>query len=195
MKLVLSFFIILIIILILIFGIIFSKLKIKTKKLRFKLFKKDLISSDYDFILLFYFWGILKLFEIEVSNGNLKLLFFDIPFEKILSSKYYLKKVKPKVKQMNKKEILENLKKINFKIEKIDLKLEIGTDSVFLTSILVGIMSAIISSSMQNYIDKFKKEKYRWNIKPNFNENFLINLDANLSLSYLPILNKIIKTE
>lgn len=189
MGLVLSFFILLILIL----GIIFLKVKISAKSLNLELFRKDLKKAEYDIRVSLYFLGFIKIGSIKIRNGIVELFFIKKTIDDLKKSNLYVKNIKPKFAQMSNKKKLNDLKKINFRLEDLRLNLELGTDSVVITSMLVGIISAIISSSMQIYIEKFNKEKYKWRVLPNFEENLFINLNASLNLSYSPILNKIVK--
>lgn len=189
MKLVLSFFILLNLIL----GFVFFKIKVMANNLDLELIKKNIRKAEYDVKICLYFWGFIKIGSIRLSNGFVKFLFIKKSINEIKNSDIYLKNIKPKINKISKRKMVEDFKKINFKLENLKLDLELGTDSVVVTSILIGILSAIISSSMQVYIEKFNKEKYKWKILPNFEEKIFINLNASLKLSYSPILSKIVK--
>lgn len=189
MGLVLSFFIILILIL----GIIFLEVKITVNSIDLELFRRDLKRAEYEIKIQLYFLGFIKLFSIKILNGVIEFLFFKININKVLKSKLYINKFKSKFDNMSKKKMLENFKKIRFKLENLNFDLKLGTDSIVLTSMLVGILSGIISSSMQAYIEKYNKEKYYWRILPNFEENLFVKLNASLKLSYSPLLSKIVK--
>ena len=84
---------------------------------------------------------------------------------------------------------------MKLKLEDLNLNLKFGTDDVIITSILIAIISGIIATTLQEYIENFNKEKYKWKILPNFEEKLFLDLNASLKLSYSPILSKIIKDE
>lgn len=191
MKLVLSFFILLNLIL----GVVFFKIKIIANNLDLEFIKKNIKKAEYDIKIGLYFWGFIKIGSIKLSNGFVKFLFLKKSINELKNSNIYLKNIKTKIDKIPKRKMFEDFKKINFKLENLKFDLELGTDSVVVTSVLIGIISAIISSSMQVYIEKFNKEKYKWKILPNFEEKFFINLNASLELSYSPILSKIVKNE
>ena len=189
MGLVLSFFIILILIL----GIIFLKVKITANSLDFELFRKDLRKSEYDIRIGLYFLGLIKILNIRIRNGVIEYIFVKLDINKIIKSKLYIDKIKPKFDNITKKKMMENLKKTRFKLENFKFNLKLGTDSIVVTSMLVGIISGIISYSMQTYIEKYNKENYYWRVLPNFEENLFVKLSASLKLSYSPFLSKIVK--
>ena len=189
MKLVLSFFILLNLIL----GIILLKIKVTANSLDLEIIRKDLKKAKYDIKAELYFLGFIKIRSIKLKDGILEFLFFKKPINELKNSKFYLKIIKPKLDIVPKKQMIANFRKINFRLENLKLDLELGTDSVVATSVLIGVLSAIISSSMQSYIEKFNKKKYKWKILPNFEERLFINLNASLQLSYSPILSRIMK--
>lgn len=189
MKLVLSFFILLILIL----GIIFLKVKITLEDVDFKLIRKNIQTAKYKLKISLYFLGFIKIASIKIIDGNVKIFFFQKRLEELKNTKLYLEIIKPRLEILSKEEVVKDLKNVNFKLENMKLNLEFGTDSVLITSVLVGILSAIITISMQIYIEKFKKENYYWKITPNFKETLFVNLNASLKLSYSPILSKIAK--
>lgn len=191
MKLVLSFFILLILIL----GTIFLKIRVFADNLELKIIKTDLQKTDYKVKVSLYFLGFIKIGSIKIEKGYVKFLFFRKKINDLKKSKIFITKIKPKINNMTKKQIIEEAQKINFRLDKLNFDLKFGTDSVLITSILIGVLSAIISSSMQIYIEKFNKKKYKWKIIPNFQEEIFIDLNASLRLSYLPIVSKIIKNE
>ena len=189
MKLVLSFFIVLNLIL----GILFIKIKVSAKKIDIVFIRKNIKTANYDINIGVYFLGFIKICNISIKNGYVKFLFIKKSIDEINNSKVFLKNIKLKFIKTSPKKMLENFKKIRFKLENLNLDLEVGTESVLFTSVLIGLLSTIISSSMQSYIEKFNKEKYKWKILPNFEERVLLNLNASLNLSYSPVLNIILK--
>ena len=82
---------------------------------------------------------------------------------------------------------------MKLKLEDLNLDLKFGTDSVIITSILIGILSGFVATAMQTCVEKYNKDKYKWQILPNFEENLFLELNASLKLSYSPILSMILK--
>lgn len=191
MELVLSFFILLILIL----GVIFLKIKVYANNLDLELIKKDLKKADYDIKAGIYFFGFIKIIGFRIRNGFVEFLFVKKEIRELINSDLYLNNIKPLIDKMPKSKVVEKVCNSNIKLEDFKLNLNFGTDSVIITSILVGILSGIIASMMQAYLEKFNKEKYKWKILPNYKEELFITLRASLKLSYSPILNKIAKNE
>lgn len=191
MMLVLSFFIMLILIL----GIIFLKIRISASDVDLEVIRINLKKANYDIRVGIYFFGFIKILGIRIRNGFVEFLFFKKSINYLKNSNIYLNKIKPQIDKIPRQKMLENFNKINFKLDDFKLKLQFGTDSVIITSIMVGIISAIITSSMQAYIERFNNKKYKWKILPNYDERLFLNLNASLKLSYSPILSKIAKNE
>lgn len=191
MKLVLSFFILLNLIL----GIIFLKIKISAKEVDLEVIRTNVKKAQYKIIIGLYFLGFIKIGCIQISNGVIKFLFFRIGIDKILKSNFYLHLLKPRFQKIPKRELINGFCKMKVKLEDLNFNLKFGTDDVIITSFVIAILSGIITTTMQAYIEKFNKEKYKWKILPNFEERLFINLNASLNLSYSPILSKILKNE
>ena len=191
MMLVLSFFIMLILIL----GIIFLKIRISASDVDLEVIRINLKKANYDIRVGIYFFGFIKILGIRIRNGFVEFLFFKKSINDLKNSNIYLNRIKPQMDKIPRQKMLENFNKINFKLDDFKLKLQFGTDSVIITSIMVGIISAIITSSMQAYIERFNNKKYKWKILPNYDERLFLNLNASLKLSYSPILSKIAKNE
>lgn len=194
MKLVLAFFIIFNLIL----SIIFLKIKIYANNVDFQLTKMNLKKANYEIKIVICLGGILKIASFKIRNGFLEFLFVRKEIRELLSSNIFTQNIKPMIDKIPKSQIVEKFCSTNVKIENLKFDLKFGTDSVIITSILVGILSAILSGiiaeTMQAYFDKFNKENYKWKILPNYEENLFVNLSASLKVSYFPLLNKILKS-
>ena len=191
MKLVLSFFIILILIL----GTIFIKIKIFATNVDLEVIRINFKKANYDIKIGLYFFGLIKILGIRINNGFIEFLFFKKNISDLLNSNMFLNNIKPKIDKIPKSKMLESFNKINFRLDDFKFNLQFGTDSVIITSILVGIISAIISSSLEMYIEKFSKEKYKWKILPDYNEKLFMKLKASMKLSYSPIISRIVRNE
>lgn len=185
MKVVLSFFILLIFIL----GIVFLKVKISANNLDLEVIRTNIKRAEYKVVVGLYFLGFIKIGTIKICNGIISFWFFKIGVDKILNI------VKPKVKKIPRKKLINDFCKMKVKLEDLNLNIKFGTDDVIITSILIAIISGIIATTIQEYIEKFNKEKYKWKILPDFDERLFIKLNASLKLSYSPILSRIIKNE
>ena len=189
MKLVLSFFILLILML----GIIFLKVKVSANNLDLELIRTNVKKAEYQIIIGLYFLGFIKIGGIKITNGMVQFLFFKKGIKELINSDIYLKAIQPKLESIPKQKMITDFMNMKLKLEDLNLNLKFGTDNVIITSFLIAILSGIISSSMQLYIEKFNKDKYKWKILPNFEERLFVDLRASLKLSYSPILSKILK--
>lgn len=185
MELVLSFFILLILIL----GIVFFKVRISANNLDLEVARTSIKKAEYKIIIGLYFLGFIKIGAIKISNGVIQFLFFKVGVNKILSI------VKPRLESIPRRKLINDFCKMKVKLENLNLDLKFGTDDVIITSILIAILSGIIATTMQEYIEKFNKEKYKWKILPDFEERLFLDLNASLKLSYSPILSRILKNE
>lgn len=195
MKLVLAFFILLNLIL----GIIFLKIKIFANDVDLQFIRKDMKKVEYEIKFAIYLGGFIKIASFSIKNGFLKMLFFKKEIKELVNSGVFTENIKPMIEKIPRSQLVEKIFSTNVKIENLKFDLRFGTDSVIITSILVGILSAILSGiiaeAMQAYFEKFNKENYKWEIFPNYEEKLFLKLKASLMVSYFPILNKIIKSE
>lgn len=149
----------------------------------------------------------IRIEKLEISNCNSinKLTYnFEIYFELLILNKFKifsLKINKEKIKQLNSKVKFKNkmqnmnfkkikqdfpkiklrniLKKLNINIPKFNLKFELGTEDVIITSALIAIISSALGIFLAKVIKSFNKEKYSYEIKPIYHNKNLINLYLN----------------
>lgn len=122
-------------------------------------------------------------FELLFLN---KLKIFSIKIDKELVDKL---KVKEKVKNIDfkqaktnmpsKKDLKQIIKKLQIRIDKLNLKAEIGTIDVILTSAIITILASVIGIVFAKIIKKYDKEKYNYEIYPIFKNKNLIKVDLN----------------
>ena len=100
------------------------------------------------------------------------------------------------IKRVNNKlqnDVLEknHIKALNIKLRKIDLKLKIGLLDPFLTSISIGIISALLSILIANIWEEYKDEKCKYIIEPIYDNKLKIklNLRCTISIKIIHILN------
>ena len=105
-----------------------------------------------------------------------------------------IKKLKEKIeKDKNKFDIrlLSNIKKINFKLKKIDLKINLGLEDAATNAIIVGIISScipVIMGILNNNniieINAKKGNQIYWKIMPIYQNRNLLNIDLNCIISF-----------
>ena len=125
--------------------------------------------------------------------GKLKIA--DIDLKKIRSEKNKyknLKKILKKFKYNEKNKISFKLKdiigKIDFKIEKINLKINVGVEDAALTGLIAGTLYSVLECLIIKRIKNIGNQECI--IIPNYNENILsIKLDSIFGVSMWNIIN------
>ena len=127
------------------------------------------------------------------TNDNYKIaiklcVFKKIPILKVTITKMKLNKLTVKLKgkiksvemkflsntnQIDKK-LIKTMKKINFEIKKINLKIELGTENAGFTAILIPLLSTLISIIFRKEVENYNKQFFK--ISPIYINQNLINI-------------------
>lgn len=202
---VLFFFIIIAIIIISIFVMINSSFKLYIDKLLIDTNKKIV---DYDLKFGLYFMKKIRILGIRVNKMKIEKMKKSINnignskiFKKITKSNIrslslnFEEKIRKKIKShnINPVEIVNIIIK-NIKIEtlKFKMNLKVGLADVFITSILIAILSSIISLILRLTVKDIKKSKnYYYSLDPIYGkENVLkLNLSCIINLKLVHIIN------
>lgn len=96
-------------------------------------------------------------------------------------------------KEIVKENLFKTIKRLDININKLNLKLNIGTEDAILTSFIVATLYSIISVVLANTIKKFNKEKYSYLITPYYTERnfFEIELNCIINVKMVHIINMI----
>ena len=147
--------------------IVFSKIRIDVKKFEYCSANKKHINPNYYLQLS---WIILN----------------KIPIIKIKLNKYTVKKLKLKDKFVDidikmweerkklDKETISIIKKIDFAIKKLKLKIDIGTENSAITSLLIPIISTLISFLLRNKMKT--KEEQTYIVQPIYKDQNYLNI-------------------
>ena len=164
---------IILVLVIIIIGILNSICKLEIKNVKFFLTKiqGNITNEDYKIILKIYFYGIIKIFDKDIANMK-------INGEKL---KNKLRNIEVDLKKNNLNVdlgLFKELKKLDFKLEELDLKIYIGTENAAVTAIIVGIAWGVISNVLRERIKDSAENSYF--IEPVYAEKNLlkINLDG-----------------
>ena len=157
-----------------IIGLLLSRSIIYFDILNFENDKKD-IKSNFNIKLKLKLFGIIPICTFYFKEDGVYIFNFKINYLKIVQNK----KVKNSFSKLKNKLSLSNLYELKPNIEKLNLKLSLGTEDVIITSFLVTIFSFIITYIFKNYIKKIDMDKYSYKINPNFNEENKISLELN----------------
>ena len=165
-------FYLIIILLVLLLAIITARIDINIVKCLINLQDLKHIDKEYKFIIKINIFEKIPIIKISLTQENLQKI-------------YKISKMNEKIKNFE-KDIYTNKDKIDFKIinilkklsqnidiKDINLKIKIGTENAFLTSVLVAIISSILSIIIATR--KLKRDEINYSIKPVYNNQNLIN--------------------
>ena len=167
------FLFILLIFFILIIVIMTSKIEIKIENLIITSQTKKHINDKYKIIIKMYFFNKIPIIKITLTENKLGKIYTKLKMkEKIrkLEEEIYINKDKFDLKLLN--AIREFNKCI--KIVELKLKIQLGTENAFLTSILVAIISSIMSITISK--KAMREDKIFYNVEPIYNSQNLINI-------------------
>ena len=167
------FLFILLIFFISIIVIMTSKIEIKIENLIITSQTKKHINDKYKIIIKMYFFNKIPIIKITLTENKLGKIYTKLKMkEKIrkLEEEIYINKDKFDLKLLN------AIREFNKCIKIVDLKLKIqlGTENAFLTSILVAIISSIMSITISK--KAMREDKIFYNVEPIYNSQNLINI-------------------
>lgn len=162
----------------LIIGILFSKVKINIIHLEVESQMKK-TNKKYAINLGLYIYGKIKIFGITFEENGIKFLWKRIKYSKFKNAKIceYLKKVN--IKEVEKDFKLKELKGLKPELEKLDLNLDLGFESVLLTSFMIFAISTLLSLVVKDSVKKYNPTKYRYKIIPHYRSQNTISLKLN----------------
>lgn len=166
------FLVLILIILTVLILIVFSRIKIDVKNVKFTSYKVEErhLQEDYNIEIKLYVLKFLRILKINITKEKLEKLKLENKIKK-LEKKLILKDVKFDVN------VFDVLKKLKIIFEELNLKVEIGTENSALTSIIFGIISGIIPIMLRNQIKNIEKQKI--DIKPIYLNQNLLNIELN----------------
>lgn len=158
------------------------KIEIENLKINLPSINKQFINKQSKIKLKIYLLKI-KIKEIDLKN-------IKIDNEKV---KNRLDKIKQKMNQKSKLKnninVIKILREDNYKVEKLDLNIFVGTEDAAITAFGVGIISLLMGNILRTKITDTKKQKYK--IIPIYqNKNVLkVNFDGIFSLNLTNIID------
>lgn len=158
-----------ILILFFIVGVFFSKVSIDICNLKLDN-NLEKINAKFLIKLKLNLYGFIPFIVIKLNESGINLFGIKISYSKIFSSELIGKIFKREVNKVKTNFKISSIKVLKPDLENISLKLRLGTESFLLTTILVFLASTALSFSLKNTIKKFDKEKYKYIIKPDFEE-------------------------
>jgi len=127
-------------------------MSIEVKNLKIKANKKIYMNDNYKIIFKIIIFNKIPILKFILNNEKLVLERNKIINKKISKEeeKYFKNKIK--------KELFKHLSDI--RINKLNLKIKIGTENAFFTSMIIPIISSIISTILMKKITNVEKQKY-----------------------------------
>ena len=147
--------------------LLFSKIRIEIINFKFTSLNKRHINKEYKFVLKLYILGKIPILKINITKTKLEKQKIKEKIEKI-----DMKAIQDKVKVD--KNFFKAIKKINLKIEKFNLNMEIGTENATLTSVIVPAISTIIAIYLRKKIKNYENQTFI--IQPVYQNQNLINI-------------------
>lgn len=159
------FLFVLAVLLIILIILVFSKIQIQLLNFELSLINKIHINPNYEGELKWYIFSKIPIFKIKLNKNiikkfKLKEKFIDFDI-----------KIWEERKKFD-KDFFKIIRKLEFYIKQLNLKIDIGTENAALTSIIVSIISSVIALFLRNKI-RTDEEQY-FIIQPIYkNQNYL----------------------
>lgn len=138
--------------------------------------------KNYKIKLSFYLFGKIKLFSFKLNSERARKMYSKMNIEKfdIEKGRKFLT-----IKNIN------ILKKLNTRLDYLDLELDLGLEDAILTTELITLISIVISNILPHIISKYIPNKYRYKIMPIYiNKNaYYIKLNCIFQLKIVHIIN------
>lgn len=182
MKVVIFGLILIFILSMLLLILLLSNLEIEIKELEIDTTKKR---KNILVCLKLKLFNKIPIFKINIDNKKIKSL--EIKNKKLVKS--IISSQRENLKLNN----LEILKYLDFNLEEINLKVIISLVDIATTTVIIPILVTIISMFLKKTAKKYKKEKYKYSIIPDYNLNLMvkIKLKCIISIKIVNIINVI----
>lgn len=138
--------------------------------------------KNYKIKLSFYLFGKIKLFSFKLNSERARKMYSKMNIEK-----FDIEKGRKLLTIKN----INILKKLNIRLDYLDLELDLGLEDVILTTELITLISIVISNILPHIISKYIPNKYRYKIMPIYiNKNaYYIKLNCIFQLKIVHIIN------
>lgn len=165
------------------------QIKIELTDIKISSNKKEHIDKNYEIKFIIYTLKKIPIFKLTINNKKIK---------KIMENKKIMSKIKEqetKIIENRKnidKETIKALKNIKIQVEKINLKILIGTENASLTAFIVPVISTIIAITLREQIKKYN-ENQKFLIQPIYINQNLINIECSgiFEIEMIHIINTI----
>ena len=180
------FYLILGLLIILTILIVFTTIQIHIENIRLEIPKKNgrNINKKYKITIKLYIFQKINYFKLDITKYKMERRVIRKNIEK-LKRKIEKDKNNFDMRQISK------LRKMNIKIQKINLKMVLGTEDTAQNAIIVGTISSIIAIIMGVLSEKKilamgdgKENQINWKIIPLYQNRNLLNIDLNCIISF-----------
>lgn len=155
---------------------VISTIQIRVQRLTISNEEKEKLQYDYQIFLELILFHKVKMISLEIDKKKIEILDKKINLEQKLK-KIDLKKIKKDLP--SKQEMKKISEKINVKLERFHLLLDLGTIDVIITSAIITIISSALGIVLSKLIKHYQKEKYEYKIVPIYQNKNVINLSLN----------------
>lgn len=138
--------------------------------------------KNYKIKLSFYLFGKIKLFSFKLNSERARKIYSKMNIEK-----FDIEKGRKLLTIKN----INILKKLNTRLDYLDLELDLGLEDAIFTTELITLISTVISNILPHIISKYIPNKYRYKIMPIYiNKNaYYIKLNCIFQLKIVHIIN------
>lgn len=138
--------------------------------------------KNYKIKLSFYLFGKIKLFSFKLNSERARKMYSKMNIEK-----FDIEKGRKLLTIKN----INILKKLNTRLDYLDLELDLGLEDAIFTTELITLISTVISNILPHIISKYIPNKYRYKIMPIYiNKNaYYIKLNCIFQLKIVHIIN------
>ncbi len=164
--------------------LILSTIRLKIDNFELSNMKKQMekLNKEYKVTITLYLFNKIKWFSFRLNDKKMRKMYSKMNLEKI-----DLKKIEKDFKLSD----LKLIKKLNLKIDYLNLESKIGTENAMLTSFIIVAISTFISILLPYTVKKYEKEKYNYMIMPVYiNKNvYEIKLKCIIETKMVHIIN------
>lgn len=148
--------------------LVFSKIRIEFVNIKFSSKKERHWNQDYEITVSLCILGVIPILKIRLVKSKLEKMKF---LKKLRKMDFTV--LEEKVSWN--KEMLQKMKHLDILIKKFNLRIDLGTESSFLTSILVPAISTIIAIVLKKKIKKWENQIFI--INPIYQNQNLVKID------------------
>ena len=169
MVLVLIFLAIIILIIIITLLVSISTLRIEVKNFEASNYN-NVKNKKYEIKISLVIFNKIKWISFTLNNEKILKMYKSIDFNKI-----NIKDIESNLKF----EDLKELKKLQLKVSKLNMKLKVGTEDVIFTSYLIAILSSAIAIILPHIVSTNNKENYKYHLEPLYYNKNLYEIKLN----------------